>query len=432
MRWADEIKLLIMDEGHHLLRNNMWGRGVSLFKNARGLGVSAWFGRTDGKGLGSHADGFYDELVRGPSPQDLITQGHLSNFLLYGPNSDIDLTDLDVTASGDFSNKKLVQRVRKSKIVGDVVKHYLKLAPGKLGVTFVTDTETARETADKFIANGIPAVAIDANTPTAERSQHLKDFANRNILQIVNVDIFGEGFDCPAIEVVSFARPTASYSLFIQQFGRALRILPGKEFAIIIDHVGNINRFGGPPLIMKPSGLDAREKRSKKLKDPDDIPRKTCKRCLGLYEAFHAKCPLPLPTGEICGYAYIPEERSKPEFVEGDLSLLDCSYTDEIREKILEADRTPQEVFEYYRDVMFLPTSHAGMQAKNHIRKQATLFELREKMAWWSGHKIQTIPNIHERQRLFFHSFGYDVLTAQSLKRQEMLDLIEVIKRCKI
>ena len=36
---------------------------------------------------------------------------------------------------------------------------------------------------------------------------------------LVNVDLFGEGFDLPAIEIVIMARPTASFILYTQQFG---------------------------------------------------------------------------------------------------------------------------------------------------------------------------------------------------------------------
>jgi len=46
----------IMDEAHHILVGNKWGKAVARYPNARGLGVTATPLRADGKGLGSHAD----------------------------------------------------------------------------------------------------------------------------------------------------------------------------------------------------------------------------------------------------------------------------------------------------------------------------------------------------------------------------------------
>ena len=93
-------------------------------------------------------------------------------------------------------------------VVGDVVEHYKRLAMGKLGVTFASDVETATDIASRFRAEGVPAEVVSGKTPDHLRASILRRFKNREILQLVNVDLFGEGFDLPAIEVVSMARPT--------------------------------------------------------------------------------------------------------------------------------------------------------------------------------------------------------------------------------
>jgi DNA or RNA helicases of superfamily II len=192
-------------------------------------------------------------------------------------------------ATGDFNADQLRKAVHKSHITGDVVAHYLKLAPGKLGVTFAVDVEAATEIAGAFRAAGVPAEVVSAKTPDALRAQILRRFKAREILQLVNVDLFGEGFDLPAIEVVSFARPTESFALYCQQFGRALRLMLSKEaaavhahltdeqrraaiaasekpVAIIIDHVNNVLRHGLPDARREWS-LDRRERRSGKKSD---------------------------------------------------------------------------------------------------------------------------------------------------------------------
>src|SRR5699024_6357382 len=75
-----------------------------------------------------------------------------------------------------------------------------------------------------------------------ERADILERFERRKTLVLCNNDLFGEGYDCPAMECAVMDRPTESYSLFVQQMGRPLRFKPGKK-ALIIDKVGNVRRF---------------------------------------------------------------------------------------------------------------------------------------------------------------------------------------------
>ena len=63
---------------------------------------------------------------------------------------------------------------------------------------------------------------------------------------IVNVDIFSEGFDCPDVEFIQLARPTLSLSKYLQQVGRGMRVIPGKDYVIILDQVGMYQTFGMP------------------------------------------------------------------------------------------------------------------------------------------------------------------------------------------
>jgi hypothetical protein len=48
------------------------------------------------------------------------------------------------------------------------------------------------------------------------------------------------------VSFIQLARPTCSLALYLQQVGRGLRVVPGKERTIIIDNVGSYNYFGLP------------------------------------------------------------------------------------------------------------------------------------------------------------------------------------------
>lgn len=414
--WLQSVTLCVQDEAHHVLESNKWGTAFKMFPNAKGLGVTATPLRADGKGLGRHADGLFDVMVEGPNMRDLINMGYLTEYRVFAPPSDIDLSAVTVSqTTGDFNPQKLKTAVRKSHVIGDVVKHYLKIAQGKLGVTFATDVETATDIAAQFNASGVPAAVVSAKTPDAERIALLRRFKNRELLQLVNVDLFGEGFDLPTIEVVSMARPTQSYALYVQQFGRALRLLDGKQYAIIIDHVGNVERHGLPDARREWS-LDRREKRSKSTKS-DSIPVKTClnETCLAVYERIYSACPF-------CGHVTPPAARNAPEFVDGDLCELDPATLAQMRGEI---DRVDMDKEVYREELAAKHTPKIGQLAhvKRHAERQEAQAALRHSIAWWAGYQRAMGRNDSESYRRFYFAFGVDVMTAQALNTKEAIDL---------
>ena len=206
--------LWVVDECHHNLKKNKWGRAVEMFPNAYGLGVTATPIRADGCGLGSHADGVFDTMIMGPSPRALINAGYLTDYRIFAPQSDLDLTNVDVGASGEYVAQQLRDAVHKSHITGDVVSNYLKIAPGKLAIVFAVDVEHATEISRAFRDAGVISEVVSGKTPDILRAEIMRRFEAREVSVLVNVDLFGEGVDVPAVEVVIMARPTQSFSLY--------------------------------------------------------------------------------------------------------------------------------------------------------------------------------------------------------------------------
>lgn len=419
--WLNSVTLGVQDEAHHVLEANKWGTASSMFPNARGLGVTATPTRADGKGLGRHADGLFDDMITGPTMRELIDQGYLTDYRIFAPPSDIDLSSVTINkSSGEYSPAKLKTAVRKSHVIGDVVSHYLRIAPGKLGVTFATDVETATDIANQFNLQGVPAAVVSAKTPDSERISILRRFRNREILQLVNVDLFGEGFDLPAIEVVSMARPTQSYALYVQQFGRALRLMAGKTVAIIIDHVGNVVRHGLPDAPREWS-LDRRESRGKS-KPSDVIPVTTClnPNCMSVYERIYKSCPF-------CGHVHVPEGRNGPEMVDGDLIELDADTLAAMRGDIHMIDKPADAIFHGLKNSV--GAGIAQKQANLHIVRQEAQAALRASIAWWGGYQRANGRDDSESYRRFYFRFGTDVLSAQSLNTKEALQLAERVNQ---
>ena len=405
--WFREVTLIVIDEGHHLLEANAWGKAAAMFPNAIILTPTATPGRADGKGLGRHADGLVDVMLMGPTMRQLITDGHLTDYRLIAPPSDIDLTNVPISASGDFSPQPLASAVHKSHIVGDVVEHYKRFALGKLGVTFTVDLEAARETALAYRNAGVRAEVISGETPDMLRANLMHRFRARQIDQLVTVDVLGEGVDVPAIEVISLARPTQSLGLHLQQCGRGLRPMEGKDRAIIIDHVNNWQRHGLPdaPRIWT---LDRRERRTRNAPD-DAIPLRVCPKCLGAYERILTGCPY-------CGAVHVPVSRGGPAEVDGDLQEIDPSVLARMRGEVDAVDAAPKIPYGAAPEIV-------GAIHKRHRERRDAQHSLRSVMSMWGGFGDTQGWDMGEQQRRFYHTFGVDVLSAQAHNKAESVAL---------
>lgn len=436
-KWFKEVSLVISDEGHHVLKENKWGRYLSMFPNAFGMIPTATPIRADGKGLGRHHDGLVDVMVEGPSMRWLINNGYLTGYRVMCPQpSDLNLDDVEVGPSGELNQKQLSAAFRRSTmIVADVVSTYIGNAKGKLGVTFAVDIEEAQKLTDEYNRRGVPAILIKGTDDSTTRREALKKFKRREVLQLVNVDLFGEGFDLPAIECVSFARPTASFSLYAQQWGRALRLMISKILmaawdtytpaqrlafiagsekpeALIFDHVGNLLRHMGPPDKLRTFTLNRRDRRAPRI--DDGIPLRVCTNpmCLNPFERVLDKCPK-------CSTAIPPpRERSSPDHVDGFLEWMDEETLRQMRGEIERIDGP------FYAPNGLYGNALKGAQNRHTERQQAQAW-LRNAMGTWAAVYPNSSPP--ENYRRFYFTFGVDVGTAQTLSATEADNLRERI-----
>lgn len=414
---------IIGDEFHHYTKQSQtWGKVFTPLDQAgaRGLGLTATPCRADGRGLSRETDGYGDSMVIGPTMRDLITMGYLSDYRIYCPPSDLHLDRVKTSATtGDYVERDLKAEIQSSHIVGDIVGHYLRIAPGKRGITFTVGVDMAEEVAEQYRARGVPAIAVSGRMSDYDRIQALRDLKSGKILQVVNDSVLTEGTDEPTVEVISFARPTQSYGLYCQMFGRGTRISPetGKDRAIIIDHVGNVMRHGLPDAPREWS-LDRRERRSSGKNDAQTIRACLNPECGAVYERFRDACPYcgtPVPP---------PAERSRPEFVDGDLFELDPAMLEQMRCAVARVDMTP----EAYREQLCrqgVPQIGIMANVKRHIERQETIGTLREAMAVWAGYERAAGLSDREIFRKFYIEHGHDWMTAQTLKRDDALGLAE-------
>lgn len=285
--------LIIIDEAHHATAGT-WKKILAEYPNAYIIGVTATPCRGDGVGLGVQAGGIFDHLIEGPTTKQLIEKGYLVRPVIYAPVEKLDLRSVHIVA-GDYNKAEIADVVDKPKITGNAVAHYRKLCSGAPAVAFCINVAHAEHVAEEFRAAGYRAYSVDGTMDDDTRSRILNGLGNGQVQVVCSCDLISEGTDIPAIQCAILLRPTKSLGLFIQQCGRALRILDGKDKAIILDHVGNTLTHGMPHEEREWS-LDG----VKKVKGKRDAAvRVNVRQCPNCY-AMHA----PAPSCPECGMVY--------------------------------------------------------------------------------------------------------------------------------
>jgi DNA repair protein RadD len=406
--WMRQVSLIQGDEGHHWLMTNKWGKAYTGFPNARGVLWTATPRRSDRKSLRDGEGGICTDIVIGPSMRELMDMGYLSRYTVFGPPPSIDREKLTISASGDYSPVSVQNESRKSQIVGDLHDHYFKLTPGLMGLAFMVDVKQAFELAERFRASGLPAVAMSAeHTSTEERVANMRAFKRGDIKMVVNCDLFGEGTDVPAIEVILDGSPTVATGRFMQRLGRLLRVSPGKDRGIYIDAAGNyisfVERHGCLPEDVTDWSLDV-PKRRKRLPN-DEAALTACPSCYLLRERFKSTCPY-------CGFKPEAQGRSTPEQVDGDLMEYDDELFKHLRKKADDIIKPP-------------PSGLAPYIRTNWDLRAHAQAELRTALSWWGGLQEKNGLNLSDAWRLFKLRFGVDVLTVQTWGKKEADELRE-------
>ena len=238
--------LLIPDETHFgagsLEKVIHWAK----YAGSWGLGLSATPLKMNGKPLGD----WYDAMVLGPSPADLIAAGRLSDFRYFAPSTP-DLSGVRVS-NGEYVQSQLAEVMEgQSVLIGDMVKHWRNLASGKITVGFAVSRKHCQMMAAAFNAAGIPSAAIDGTMDDTTRRRIVRALATREIFVLWSVQLLQLGFDLAqaaglpvTVEAMIDAQPMKSLPMQMQKIGRVLR---AKTYpAIILDHAGNCATHGFP------------------------------------------------------------------------------------------------------------------------------------------------------------------------------------------
>lgn len=434
-RFVNQVRLGVFDEGHHYTNAGHWGRAVDMLDEARLLFVTATPERADGKGLHEAADGYIEEMIEGPTVGWLMDQGYLCKYKYFCPETDLDVSGIAVTASGDFNAKALRARVVDSNLIGDVVSHAKRFADGMKTIVFSTDVETADEQARAFNLSGVKAMGLSGETDDGVRDNAVDDFEFSDLEKLVNVNLFDEGFDVPGAVAAIHARPTESLAKYMQINGRVFRPIYAKgydlktregrlaaiangpkPYAVIIDPVKNWERHGLPDW---PRDWNIHGRKGGGSGPGDTITQRICLSCTQPYPAYLSPCPY-------CGAVHEPGGRSEPAQVDGDLAELDVEALRALFDAQRDAEMTAQD---YERKLIgdHVPPIGRPRLIKRHEAAKYRRQVLRNFVAWWVGMQPKE-RSLAEKHRRFYHRFGVDIATAFTLDEAATDQLIETIK----
>ena len=238
----DYFDYVVIDEFHHAV-NDQYMRIVEYFKPQFLLGLTATPERMDGRNIYEICDYNVPYEI---SLKDAINKGMLVPFHYYGIFDKTDYSQLH-QVRGKYDdrelNKTYIGNERRYELI---YKNYCKYG-SKRALGFCCSKEHAKDMAKKFCRRGIPSVAVysDAHGEyTEDRSIAIQKLMQGEIRVIFSVDMFNEGVDIPAVDMVMFLRPTESPIVFLQQLGRGLRKSMGKEYLNVLDFIGNYEKAG--------------------------------------------------------------------------------------------------------------------------------------------------------------------------------------------
>jgi superfamily II DNA or RNA helicase len=297
--------LIIVDEAHHLVAGNTWGRLIERWPDAYLLGKTATPERLSGEGLGEGHGGYFQEMILGPTAEWLTDNGYLAAADVYSVPSNLPRLR---KRAGDYDMGQAAESV--VRLHGDAIQHFRARVPASgTALAFCCTVAHAEQVAADFNAAGIPAASLDGTMVANDRRSILDRLRACELRVVTSCQVLGEGVDIPGVSTAILLRPTASTALYLQMVGRALRPKPDGSRAVVLDHVGNALRHG-LPTDHREWSLEGRPKRARE----DGPSVRVCPDCFAAMPSGTATCPA-------CGVAQVTKQREIAT-TDGELRLI--------------------------------------------------------------------------------------------------------------
>ncbi len=261
------VGLIIIDEAHHALRTNTYGKILEhfgAFTNrelnpvaAAAAPMVAGFTATLVRGDKGKLSTVWQEPAGGVFSRDVLF-GIRKGYLLDVRAKRIIVPDMDLRnvkqVGGDYSDSSMAEELERTfapEVIGKAyLEHAVSERTGELrkGVAFWPLIETAYHAAEAFNRLGIRSEVVHGETAArklskSERRAILARLHSGETTVIHSVDALNEGWDDPTVDVAILGGPTRSGVRYRQRAGRVLRPsleIPAaqREKALLLDAVG--------------------------------------------------------------------------------------------------------------------------------------------------------------------------------------------------
>ena len=224
---------IIIDEVHHGTGKN-YQKLLDYFQPKFLLGLTATPERNDNGDIYKICDYnivYECNFITG------INKGWLSPFEYFGIYDNVDYSNIP-WRSGKYDLKELENALIVEERANLVYKKYSYYKKEK-SIAFCASIKHAEYMNNFFKEKGVKTIVLTGNNTSEKRKKEIQNLKEGKIEIIFVVDIFNEGLDIPAIDTILLLRPTSSYTIFMQQVGRGLRLCEGKTKLRILDFVGN-------------------------------------------------------------------------------------------------------------------------------------------------------------------------------------------------
>lgn len=287
--------IAIFDEAHESCWNNLIKQNWDRFKLVIGLTASPWrLKKSESMSV------LFEDVVLTKLPSELIEMGYRVPYIYYC-NSALPL-DLLEPASNTFSgykDKSVSLVVDTPNAIKQSIDVWEKYSNNWETIAFTSSINHSQNLTEGFKQRGHRAAHIDCNTPVEERKRLIGLLETGELTILSSCDTLSTGVDIPSLKCCLDIAPTRSRALDYQRKGRLSRNSDGKEYAIILDLVGNTQRHGTIDTL-EWSDYDLNPPKKKKS---GEAPIKVCPECDRVNHAAATECVE-------CGYVFpLPDNK---------------------------------------------------------------------------------------------------------------------------
>lgn len=238
---ADYYDYMVVDEVHHIVAPT-YVKLMTCFKPQILLGLTATPERTnEQEDITVFFDGHISAEIRLPAA---LNAGLLAPFYYYGIPDNVNLSEVKWSGHGydiaelsriytqnDYRTGLILRKMQE--YIGNNQLHKVR------ALCFCVDKNHAKFMNAKFTLAGLKTDVLTSDDDDRHRNIVKKRLQAGTINYLFVVDLFNDGVDIPEIDTILFLRPTESATVFLQQFGRGLRLHKDKDHLTVLDFVGH-------------------------------------------------------------------------------------------------------------------------------------------------------------------------------------------------